>query len=182
VDSFADDDIRKELFTFVGEKEDGIYEGKVYSAICKFLPFKTDESEIDNRRSDPFLLRVSEMYLIHAEALCLGSSKDLEAAAADVKALRARALGVDASEISLSYSSAEDLDRIVQEERAKELCFEGHRFFDLKRRHENVVRYEGTSSHTKVLEYPNYRYAQPIAHLEMQANEHMVQNDGYSNN
>ena len=177
--TFSRGDVRSELFTYVAEKEDGDeYAGKVYSAICKYLPFKADESDSDNRRSDPFVLRVSEMYLIHAEALCLGGG-DLSAAADDIKALQARALGVDKSAINLTYSNAADLDKLIQQERAKELCFEGHRFFDLKRRGEDIVRPATTTSTLSRLEWPDYRYCLPIAQLEMQANDSMEQNDGY---
>ncbi|MGN0202837.1 MAG: RagB/SusD family nutrient uptake outer membrane protein [Candidatus Cryptobacteroides sp.] len=177
--TFEDNDIRKELFTFVGEAEDKEYEGKEYSAICKYLPYKGGITDEANRRWDYPVLRVSEMYLIHAEALCLGPEKNLEEAAADIKALRARALGVSPSEISLNYSSAGELDRIIAQERAKELCYEGHRFFDLKRRHEDIVRPENTSSKLVRLNYPHYRYVLPIAHLEMQANDSMIQNENY---
>ena len=176
---FSADDVRKELFTFVAEEEDGEeYAGKVYTAICKFLPYKHGVSTAENRRWDPIILRVSEMYLIHAEALCLGGG-DLSKAADDVKALRARALGKKLSEISLSYSGPAELDRIIQEERSKELCFEGHRFFDLKRRGEDVVRSASSTSTLKHLKYPDYRYVLPISQLEMQANDQMKQNNGY---
>ena len=179
VSSFSNDDIRKELFTYVGEKEDGDeFVGQSYSAICKYLPFKGGESKEENRRCDHFVLRVSEMYLIHAEALCLGGG-DLGAAADDIRAIRARALGKNPSEITLTYSDAGALDKIIQEERNKELCFEGHRFFDLKRRHENIVRPATTSSTLKKLEYPDYRYCLPIAQMEMQTNDSMTQNRGY---
>lgn len=179
VSTFSGDDIRKELFNYVGEKEDGDeFVGKTYSAICKYLPIKAGESKEENRRCDFFILRVSEMYLIHAEALCLGGG-DLNAAADDIKALRARALGKNPSEINLTYSSADALDKIIQEERNKELCFEGHRFFDLKRRHEDIVRPATTSSTLQKLIYPDYRYVLPIAQMEMQTNDSMVQNDGY---
>ena len=177
--SFSADDIRKELFTYVAEPEDGDeYAGKVYTAICKYLPIKSGVSTVENRRSDPAVLRVSEMYLIHAEALCLGSG-DLKSAAEDIKALRARALGKNPSEISLSYTGADGLDRLIQEERAKELCFEGHRFFDLKRRHEDIVRPATTTSTVRTLKYPDYRYVLPICQLEMQANDSMIQNENY---
>ena len=177
--SFQNGDIRKELFTYVGEKEDGDeYVGKVYTAICKYLPIKAGESKKENRRCDHFVLRVSEMYLIHAEALCL-SGGDLNAAADDVKALRARALGKNPSEIVLNYSGTDGLDKLIQDERNKELCFEGHRFFDLKRRGEDIVRPATTSSTLTKLEYPDYRYALPIAQLEMQSNDSMIQNPGY---
>ena len=177
--SFSDDDVRKELFTYVAEAEDGEqYEGKVYTTVCKYLPFKSGVSTAENRRCDHFILRVSEMYLIHAEALCLGDG-DMKSAADDIKALRARATGKMPSEISLTYGTRAELDRIIQEERSKELCFEGHRFFDLKRRGEDVVRRAGTTSTTKLLKYPDYRYVLPISQLEMQANDKMTQNDKY---
>jgi ribosomal protein L25 (general stress protein Ctc) len=153
-------------------------DGKVYTAICKYLPIKSGVSTVENRRSDPAVLRVSEMYLIHAEALCLGGG-DLKGAAEDIKALRARALGKNPSEISLSYTGADGLDRLIQEERAKELCFEGHRYFDLKRRHEDIVRPATTTSTVRTLKYPDYRYVLPICQLEMQANDSMIQNENY---
>ena len=177
--SFPAGDIRKELFTYVAEKEDGDeYAGKTYTAICKFLPYKSGVSTAENRRCDPFVLRVSEMYLIHAEALCLGSG-DTKTAAEDIKALRARALGKSPSEISLVYTGTDGLDRLIQEERARELCFEGHRFFDLKRRGEDIVRTATTSSTLTRLKYPDYRYVLPISQLEMQANDCMTQNENY---
>ena len=179
VSTFASDDVRKDLFTYVGEKEDGEeYEGKVYSAVCKYLPIKAGESKEENRRCDFFILRVSEMYLIHAEALCLGGG-DLGVAADDIKALRARSLGKNPSDINLTYSGAAELDRIIQEERNRELCFEGHRFFDLKRRGEDIVRSSTSSSTLKKLSYPDYRYVLPIAQMEMQSNDYMTQNEGY---
>ena len=164
MDKFAADDIRRELFTYVAEKEDGeAYEGKVYTAVCKYLPYKSGVTNEQNRRSDPFILRASEMYLIHAEAKCrLG---DLKAAEEDIKAIRARATGKYPSEITLSYSGKDGLDRLIQEERAKELCYEGHRFFDIKRRHEDIVRPASTTSTLSTLKYPSYLFALPISQM-----------------
>ena len=119
------------------------------------------------------------MYLIHAESICHNGG-DLSKAADDIKELRARAMGMDKKDIALNFSSSSDLDRLIQEERKKELCFEGHRFFDIKRRGEDIVRYGSTSSKTLKLEYPDYRFALPICQMEMQANENMIQNDGYN--
>ena len=176
---FQSNDVRKELFTYVGEAEDGDeYVGKVYTAICKYLPIKAGTSTAENRRCDPFILRVSEMYLIHAEAMCLGQG-DTKTASDDLKAIQARALGKAASEINLVYTGTDGLDRLIQEERAKELCFEGHRFFDLKRRHEDVARPSTTTSTLRLLKYPDYRYVLPISQLEMQANDSMTQNENY---
>ena len=178
---FDDNDVRGQLFTYTGEKEDGAtYEGKRFTTVCKYLPVKSGVSDEKNRRSDFFVLRASEMYLIHAEALCNGESQDLNAAAEDIKALRARALGTTPDKIAFSWASAKDLDTIIQEERTKELCFEGHRFFDIKRRMENITRPQSTTSKTKSLTWPDIHYALPICQLELQANDYMVQNDGYT--
>ncbi len=178
---FDDNDARGQLFTYTGEKEDGAtYEGKRFTTVCKYLPVKSGVSDEKNRRSDFFVLRASEMYLIHAEALCNGESQDLNAAAEDIKALRARALGTTPDKIAFSWASAKDLDTIIQEERTKELCFEGHRFFDIKRRMENITRPQSTTSKTKSLTWPDIHYALPICQLELQANDYMVQNEGYT--
>lgn len=176
--SFAPSDVRRQLFTFVGEPEDHEFEGASYTAVCKYIPLKGGVSDENNRRSDHFCLRASEMYFIHAEALCaLGRTDE---AAEDVKAIIARAYGIDKSAVTLSYSGKADLDRLIQDEKAKELCFEGHRFFDLKRRGENVVRPASTNSALKELIYPDFHYALPVSQTEMQANDYMIQNEGYT--
>ncbi len=69
------------------------------------------------------ILRLSEMYLIYAEAqnkLSPGSSEALDA----VNAVRDRARATPIDNIS---------DAAIQEERLLELCFEGHRKYDLLR-------------------------------------------------
>lgn len=178
---FDDNDVRKKLFTYIGEDEDGDkYVGKEFTTVCKYLPIKGGVSDEKNRRSDFFVLRVSEMYLIHAEALCNGPSQDLSAAADDIKAIRARALGTTPDKIALNWTSTKDLDSIIQEERTKELCFEGHRFFDIKRRMENLSRPQSTTARQQKLTWPDIHYALPICQLELQANDYMVQNEGYS--
>lgn len=173
--SFGSDDVRKELFTYIAETADGEeYAGKEYTSCCKYLPIQDGVADELNRRSDPMVLRVSEMYLIHAEALCeLGK---LPEAAADVEAIRSRATG---SKEVVSYSDAKDLARQIQEERAKELYMEGHRFFDLKRRGESIIRPASTTSLTKSLTYPDHRFTMPIDQTEMEANGSMEQNEGY---
>ena len=176
--SFSDNDVRKELFTFIGEPEDNEYEGQKFTTCCKYLALKNGVSAEENRRCDPFVLRGSDIVLMHAEASCaLGK---LDAAVDDVKTIQARALGVDKSSIVLSYTGANGLDKLIQDERAKELCYEGHRFFDLKRRGEDIIRPASTNSQMKHLTYPDYRYALPISQTELQANDYMIQNEGYN--
>ena len=121
------------------------------------------------------VLRLSELYLIRAEARCL--TDDLTGAADDIKALESRAL--DVSNINLSYIDAGDLMNIIKDQRVKELSFEGHRFFDLARWGDDIVRDPSTNASTKRLDYPDYRFALPISTVEMDANKAIIQNDGY---
>lgn len=175
-------DIRKELYTYYSEIADGPeYQGLVAKACCKYIPFKDGVQDEMNRRCDPFILRSSEMYLIHAEAICNIPGADLNSAADDIRTLRARALGCKKEEISLNWKNAEELDKIVQEERSIELFLEGHRFYDLKRRGESIIRPKSSTSMLKRLDYPHYKFALPINQIEMEANTHMVQNEGYIN-
>ena len=74
------------------------------------------------------LFRLSELYLIRAEARALKPSPDLVGSLADINVIRARA-GLANS----TASTAADLLTAVMQERRIELAHEGHRFFDLKR-------------------------------------------------
>lgn len=123
------------------------------------------------------VLRGSEMYLIRAEARC--RQNNLEDAAADLQKIQARALGLSESSIEISYNTADELMELIKEERRKEFFAEGHRFFDLARWGDDIVRPDDTNSAMKRLEYPDYRYALPITRVEMDANSAMVQNEGY---
>lgn len=173
---YTDDDIRKELLTYVPQDgETGIMPGSKPKAVCKYLWWKQGIADEMARVHDNFVFRVSEMYLIHAEAV-LQESGDVAGAAADLKALIARARGVAASAVTLP-SGKDALLEAVKEERVKELCYEGHRLFDITRRKENLVRTNNSS--VKLVEYPNYRFVLPIDQMEMQSNENMIQNEGY---
>lgn len=178
--SISNQDIRKELYTYHWEASDEQeYQGLITSACCKYLAFKDGVQDELNRRSDPFVLRVSEMHLIRAEALCHIQGADLSVAENDLKLIKARALGCNVSDITILYSSPSELDALVQEERAIELHLEGHRFYDLKRRGQNVIRPASTSSLTKRLDYPSYKFVLPINQTEMESNMYMQQNEGY---
>lgn len=178
VDLFAAGDVRKELLTYIPESVETEMNKPSYSAFCKYCGYKsiTDER---NRRTDLFVLRGSEMYLIHAEALCRKSSPDLAGAAADIKALQARAMGVDVDEITLTYNGADELLAIIEQERVKELNMEGHRLFDITRLGQDLVRGETSTANVKSVSWPDYRFALPICQTEMETNESMKQNDGY---
>ena len=171
---FEEGDVRTALHSYIwneGTADERRYTNVNMKYFCNELNLAAKD-----RHYDPFLFRSSEMVLIHAEASC--ANGDLNTAAGDVKKIIARAKGVDASQVSLTYSSAAELDRIISEERMKELCFEGHRLFDITRRHENLSRGE-TNSTVKEMNYPDYRFILAIPRVERDANSSMVQNEGY---
>ena len=176
---YPENDIRRELMTYIPEPTEKEFAGQTFTACTKYCAYKsiTDEKA---RRVDPFVLRGSEMYLIHAEALCNRAAPDLAGAVADIKALEARARGISASSVNLPYSDAASVNALIEKERILELCFEGHRLLDILRRGQDLKRPDCTTSNTKIIKYPDYRFALPICQMEMQSNENMIQNDGYS--
>lgn len=121
--------------------------------------------------------RIAEMYLIRAEANAKKASPDLAAGAADLNALRAQRI---TGYVNETFATAGDLITAVLNERFKELCFEGFRFFDLKRNGLSVQRNASDASPDwQTLAAGNYRFVLPIPNLEINANPNMVQNPGY---
>lgn len=173
-DLFQDDrDVRLTLFKHKAYNAE-LKKMETFDNVCmKFYCTDSTVNVID-KHYDPFVFRLSEMYLINAEASCrLGKLQD---AADAVKALRARALGLDASAVVLDYSDPAGLDKLIMEERMKELCFEGHRLFDLARRHETLERGSGSTAEVLTLKYPDYRFILPIPYLEIESNKEIQQN------
>lgn len=145
-----------------------------YEDVCMKFYCTDSVADIRQRHYDPFMFRVSEMYLIFAEAsLHLGDEKKAENA---IRALEARALGVEPSSVTIEYSTKEELDALIMEERMKELCFEGHRLFDIARRHEMVNRDYKTNAALRNLKFPDYRFVLPIPQLELESNKKIMQN------
>jgi len=114
--------------------------------------------------------RLSEMYLIRAEAALETNKPDL--ALADINTIRARA------NASLLTGTANLKDNILLERR-KELCFEGHLFFDLARNHQNISRIDGCISTNCSINYPSLKYVLPIPTFNINLNPNLKQNDSY---
>ncbi|MBE5033406.1 RagB/SusD family nutrient uptake outer membrane protein [Gallalistipes aquisgranensis] len=82
--------------------------------------------------SDCCLFRWPEVLLNKAEALALQGGSDNESeAASTISSLRAKRFV--ASYNSTVTATGDDLIRLIRDERRRELCFEGHRWFDLRR-------------------------------------------------
>ena len=160
-------DIRKSLLSYNGK------DGESYQGVCMKYTI-TDDIADNVKYVSPFVLRLSEMYLIRAEANCAANNTD--AAADDIAELIARATGVDKKTAKPAFSNAAELEKIIQRERIKELFLEGHRQFDITRRKENLERDESTNSTVRTIKYPDDRFILPIPLVELDANKNMQSN------
>ena len=129
---------------------------------------------INDKRYDPIVLRVSEMYLNRAEAYL--NLNLLDKATSDLKVIIARSLDKEVSEINVAHTDKTSLAALIEKERAKELCFEGHNFFDIIRQGKNLVRGKTTNSTVKFMAYPSNYFVLPIPQSELDANKNMVGN------
>ncbi|PUZ24696.1 RagB/SusD family nutrient uptake outer membrane protein [Chitinophaga costaii] len=124
--------------------------------------------------ADSKLFRTGEMYLIRAEARA--ELDDLAGAAADLNALRAARIN-GYTPVSLpDRSSAIDA---IYAERFKELAFEGHRYYDLRRRNLTITREPAdvvNAAGAITLQPTDKGYIYPIPDAEMKANKNMQQN------
>ena len=114
--------------------------------------------------------RLSEQYLIRAEAALKLNNTDQ--AKKDINTIRERA------KASLLKDS-ENLDDAIFLERRKELCFEGHLFFDISRNHKDVSRIDGCMSLNCSITYPSLKYVLPIPRNNTFLNTNLKQNDSY---
>lgn len=127
------------------------------------------------------LFRSGEMYLIRAEATLEkdNSSAGLTAAAKDLNDLRsARITGYSGQ----NFPDKQSLLNAIYTERFKELAFEGHRFFDLKRRNLPIERLPEdaiNASGAVKLDPSAAQYCFPIPNTEMSVNKNMKQNPNY---
>jgi len=122
----------------------------------------------DQRVNNIPVLRLSEMYLIRAEAALNGSTGN---AASDLDEVRSNR---GATTLAATLQN-------VYNERRRELCFEGNALFDLARTQKGLVRVDedGNISGDVNIDFPNYRWAMPIPIAELEANTNMVQNETY---
>ena len=121
-------------------------------------------------------MRVSELYLIRAEARA--EQDNLTGAAADYNTIRRQRITGYTDE---SFGSKAEAIMAILNERARELAFEGFRFFDLKRRGLSINRLASDVQSNEWLNLPadNFRFLFPIPQRSILANPNMVQNPGY---
>lgn len=162
IKSYDEKDVR--LKTFIG---DGIDRDNV--PVKRVNKYKGTKENVG--LSNQKMIRSSEMLLIMAE--CKANSNITEANNLLNKLRRARIK--DWSD--KNYLTKEEILQEILLERRRELCFEGHRFFDLRRFHLPIYK----PMINKTLDVDNIRRIMPIPLAEMQGNNVIAnqQNPGY---
>jgi starch-binding outer membrane protein, SusD/RagB family len=115
------------------------------------------------------VLRFADVLLMRAEAYA--ESGQTAQAQADLNALRAKR-GVD----PITASGAA-LEAAIQAERRRELAFEGHRWFDLKRRGMDITKPSLFANPT--VPYSDFRLLAPLPNDQVTNNPMLEQNPGY---
>lgn len=123
-------------FGNIGNSENGNYTTTGFS-VRKYMEEEkfSSLSSRDNSVTTPFIdIRLAEIYLDYAEAVVESGKGDRAKAAALLNALRHRAAHTDNIPLTLEN---------VLKERRVELAFEGKRFWDMVRRRDNHIYYNG---------------------------------------
>lgn len=154
LDLYDEDDVRLELY---GTSDDG------YPYAMKYTGSKGTYTD------NIAMMRYPELLLIRAEAY---AEQDLGSEAVeDLETLRiARGLAA-----YTTPPTGEDLIDEIMAERRRELAFEGHRWFDLKRRAMDIPKQGSLPS----VRYGDDRLLAPIPQAEITDFENVVQNPGY---
>lgn len=164
MNQYTDDDIRAQAFFTINSSG--------HDAVAKHNG-RGDAKNV----TDVKVFRVSEMVLIKAEAYA--QTNELGKAADELNSLRSNRIETPGT---LSFLTAKEAMEAVMAERRRELAYEGHRFYDLKRWGLGVERLpEDSPTTSSTLEAGDYRFVFPIPQTEIFANDNMVQNDGYTN-
>jgi hypothetical protein len=139
------------------------------------------------------IIRYTEMFLAYAEAANEawgpdGMSTHAYSARNVIAAIRKRAGITQPDNYLASITTTEDMRKLIQNERRLELCFEGSRFWDLRRWKLNLtetangMQITGTTFAVVPVEsrvYKDYMYYGPIPNLEVLKFNSLVQNKGW---
>jgi len=169
---YGDDDIRKEVYF-----ETSAFSEVLYNHIVKHRGrFSGNANEVDAKA-----IRYSEVLLNKAEALSeTGQDGPALAALDEVRSNRY-------ANFASGNETGQALKDAIAMERRLELAFEGHRFFDLKRKGLPINRStfgdeadgNGVAAEFMTLPANDHRFNMAIGDGERNANPNMEQNSGY---
>ncbi|MCJ7932829.1 MAG: RagB/SusD family nutrient uptake outer membrane protein [Chryseobacterium sp.] len=186
----AGGDIRYDVFIDASSKFDPAYpsgpnprEDDVI-VINKYPGKSSPASSAMNLRNDIKMFRLSEMYLILAEVAVHEGS--LTTAATNIKTIRINRSKQGVT-TAVTYTTAQQAYTDILLERRRELCFEGHRYLDLKRMGvaagvgiDRDVYDDDNQTMPLTLPASDYRFTLPIPLDEINANPNIQQNTGYN--
>jgi hypothetical protein len=152
--SFMTGDVRKALYPMVARPKPN---GPTVATVDKFPVITGDYS-------DTKVLRLSEMYLIAAEASLPSNETDARTYVNFITSRRGAA--------AITSTGSQLFEDIINERR-KELAFEGDRYMDLQRLKRDVVRSANYPSAARIIAYSNFRRILPIPQSEIDANENI---------
>jgi hypothetical protein len=153
-----------------GDARRGIYTVGVRGGLAAIFLDKKFPGTYGSEISDPKLIRMSEMYLIAAEASLPGNEAD---ALTYVNYLTSRR-----NAPAIASTGAQLFEDIIAERR-RELAFDGIRYFDLQRLKRDVIRNSQYPASARTIPYSNFRRVLPIPQGELDANPNITQNPGY---
>lgn len=142
LDAYTDNDLRYDAYFY--NYTTGYANGLTWPLLIKYFGNRNLISPANMYMySMPKLFRLSEQYLIRAEAYCNLPTPNYAAASKDLTALRAKRFSGGAGAITVSSSN---WLQTISEERVRELYMEGFRLNDLKRWHMGFERKPQTNS------------------------------------
>ncbi len=188
-------DIRRYAFIDPTSKIDSGYPGTTAPDYTTDTNYKLSDvllldkypGKVGNELTNDFkIFRTSEMYFIRAEALI--AAGDLPGAALAIKAVRDARTFRGALPALPVYANATAAWADVLYERRLELCFEGHRYIDLKRlgtlAGAGVDRYSRDCDEWNIptcsVPVTDHRFTLPVPQSELNANPNAQQNPGYN--
>ena len=129
-------------------------------------------------------LRLSEAYLNYAEAQANIGGEGIQLAADALTTLRENRFDPE-DDFEVFITDQNELIEFIKDERRRELCFEGHRWFDLRRWGMPEIKHiwyaeteQGTyDTYEYTLKEKDLMYTIPIPDEAMQENSQLVQNE-----
>jgi len=134
--------------------------------IKKYLGRENDDMPNGN---DVKLMRISEVYLLKAEAMYNLGYKNEDILPFINKIRENRNIN--------TIDETKNILQLIQNEFRREFAFEGKRFHNLKRWNMDIIRQNKSTS--QELNNANYHWALPIPYGEINANEDIIQNTNY---
>ena len=135
INLYDNNDLR--VSTFFQSYQTGYSHGLSWPLLIKYFGNESFVNENILHVCMPKVLRLSEQYLIRAEAYVNQPNPDYGRAGKDITALRTARYATYGGSTALSESNAM---KVIKEERVKELYLEGFRLHDLKRWHDGFER------------------------------------------